>query len=64
MLPDMIGVNYYVTSERYLDENIENYPPESIGGNGIQHMQMWKRYGYILTNHMVCEYFYKKLGAV
>ncbi len=33
--PDLIGINYYVTSDRYLDENLEAYPPEYHGGNGI-----------------------------
>ena len=32
--PDVIGFNYYVTSERYLDENIGNYHCSSHGGNG------------------------------
>ncbi len=32
--PDVIGINYYATSERYLDENIENYPSELHGNNG------------------------------
>jgi dTDP-4-dehydrorhamnose reductase len=32
--PDIIGINYYVTSERYLDENIHNYPCELHGTNG------------------------------
>jgi dTDP-4-dehydrorhamnose reductase len=32
--PDIIGINYYATSERYLDENIENYPLELHGNNG------------------------------
>ncbi|MDB6147255.1 MAG: dTDP-4-dehydrorhamnose reductase [Spartobacteria bacterium] len=31
---DIIGINYYVTSERFLDENLEWYPPETHGGNG------------------------------
>ena len=31
--PDLIGVNYYITSERYLDEQEENYPPPYRGGN-------------------------------
>ncbi|MFL5327431.1 MAG: dTDP-4-dehydrorhamnose reductase [Gemmataceae bacterium] len=34
--PDLIGLNYYVTSERYLDENLEPYPQCSHGGNGRQ----------------------------
>ena len=31
--PDIIGFNYYPTSERFLDENLEKYPAESHGGN-------------------------------
>jgi dTDP-4-dehydrorhamnose reductase len=31
---DVIGANYYVTSERYLDEDISAHPPECRGGNG------------------------------
>lgn len=31
--PEIFGVNYYVTSERFLDENLERYPPECRGGN-------------------------------
>ena len=31
--PDIFGFNYYVTSERYLDENIENYHCSTHGGN-------------------------------
>ncbi|MEO6722575.1 MAG: family 1 glycosylhydrolase [Ferruginibacter sp.] len=34
MPPDIMGFNYYVTSERYLDENIKNYPSHKPGGNG------------------------------
>jgi dTDP-4-dehydrorhamnose reductase len=32
--PDVIGMNHYVTSERFLDERLERYPPETHGGNG------------------------------
>lgn len=32
--PDIIGVNYYVTSERFLDEHLERYPDRLHGGNG------------------------------
>ena len=31
--PDVLGLNYYVTSERFLDERIENYPDSSVCGN-------------------------------
>ncbi|MEO7121212.1 MAG: family 1 glycosylhydrolase [Ginsengibacter sp.] len=33
--PDVIGVNYYLTSERYLDEHLINYPANTYGGNAI-----------------------------
>ena len=32
--PDIVGVNYYVTSERFLDERLEHYPESCHGGNG------------------------------
>jgi dTDP-4-dehydrorhamnose reductase len=32
--PDMLGLNYYITSERYLDENLTDYPVRTHGGNG------------------------------
>lgn len=32
--PDVLGVNHYVTSERYLDDRLELYPPALHGGNG------------------------------
>lgn len=31
--PDILGVNYYLTSERFLDENVDNYPARYHGGN-------------------------------
>ena len=33
--PDILGLNYYVTSERWLDESLEKYPHHTHGGNGI-----------------------------
>jgi dTDP-4-dehydrorhamnose reductase len=33
--PDIIGVNHYITSERYLDENLERFPPWTTAGNNI-----------------------------
>jgi dTDP-4-dehydrorhamnose reductase len=32
--PDILGMNYYVTSERFLDERLDPYPPHTHGGNG------------------------------
>jgi dTDP-4-dehydrorhamnose reductase len=32
--PDLIGINCYVTSERFLDDRLSLYPPTLHGGNG------------------------------
>ncbi|MDB4915383.1 MAG: dTDP-4-dehydrorhamnose reductase [Gemmatimonadetes bacterium] len=32
--PDLLGINHYVTSERWIDERLEHYPPHTHGGNG------------------------------
>jgi len=34
--PDIIGINHYVTSDRFLDDELARYPPESHGSNGRQ----------------------------
>lgn len=34
--PDIIGINHYITSERFLDEAFEKYPDWSRGGNELQ----------------------------
>lgn len=34
-VPAIMGLNYYITSERYLDEDLEAYPAHTHGGNGI-----------------------------
>jgi dTDP-4-dehydrorhamnose reductase len=34
--PAMIGLNYYVTSDRYLDGRLDRYPRHTHGGNGRQ----------------------------
>jgi dTDP-4-dehydrorhamnose reductase len=34
MPPDIVGINYYVTSDRFLDERVSRYPPGTHGGNG------------------------------
>jgi dTDP-4-dehydrorhamnose reductase len=33
--PDIVGLNYYLTSDRYLDEDLDKFPGESHGGNGV-----------------------------
>ena len=32
--PDIVGVNHYLTSERFLDERLTRYPAHTHGGNG------------------------------
>lgn len=32
--PDVVGLDYYVTSDRFLDERLDRYPAGSWGGNG------------------------------
>jgi dTDP-4-dehydrorhamnose reductase len=32
--PDTFGLNYYLTSERFLDDRLEHYPTSTHGGNG------------------------------
>jgi dTDP-4-dehydrorhamnose reductase len=32
--PDIVGINYYLTSERFLDHRLERYPSNVHGGNG------------------------------
>ncbi len=34
--PDIFGINYYLSSERFLDERLHYYPAHSHGGNGRQ----------------------------
>lgn len=33
-MPDLIGINHYLTSERYLDERLDLHPEREAGGNG------------------------------
>ncbi|HEV7681531.1 MAG TPA: sugar nucleotide-binding protein [Pyrinomonadaceae bacterium] len=32
--PDLLGINHYITSERFLDERLNRYPAAFHGGNG------------------------------
>lgn len=34
--PDIVGLNYYLTSDRFLDHRIERYPSAFHGGNDVQ----------------------------
>ena len=32
--PDILGINHYLTSDRFIDERVELYPGTDVGGNG------------------------------
>lgn len=32
--PDILGINHYLTSERFLDHRVDLYPGHAVGGNG------------------------------
>jgi dTDP-4-dehydrorhamnose reductase len=32
--PDVVGLNYYLTSDRFLDHRVQHYPRSTWGGNG------------------------------
>src|SRR3712207_7623869 len=34
--PDVLGINHYLTSERFLDDRLDRYPPHTHGSNGRQ----------------------------
>lgn len=34
--PNVLGINHYLSAERFLDDRLERYPVESHGGNGRQ----------------------------
>lgn len=34
--PDVLGINHYLTSERFLDRRLSRYPAHTHGGNGAQ----------------------------
>ncbi len=33
--PDVLGLNYYLTSDRFLDDRLDRYPASQHGGNGV-----------------------------
>jgi dTDP-4-dehydrorhamnose reductase len=56
--PDLIGLNYYLTSERLLDERLTRYPPHTHGGNGRQ------RYADVEAVRAAAEGLVGHLGAL
>lgn len=33
--PDVVGINHYLTSDRYLDHETDGYPADALGGNAV-----------------------------
>lgn len=53
--PDILGVNYYLTSDRFLDEHVHRYPEHCRGGNGRQayaDVETVRVAGQSLTGHL------------
>lgn len=53
--PDVLGLNYYVTSDRFLDEHVGRYPKCYQGGNGRQayaDVESVRVAGQSLTGHL------------
>jgi dTDP-4-dehydrorhamnose reductase len=53
--PDVIGINYYVTSDRFLDEHVGGYPKCYHGGNGrhaYADVEAVRVAGQSLTGHL------------
>ena len=59
--PDLIGVNHYLTSERYLDENTKHYPTESVGGNTLHQYADTEAVRVHLTEPHGLEYLLKEI---
>lgn len=53
--PDIIGINHYLSSDRFLDDRIERYAAEEIGSNG------WARYADVAAS-MVAEVSSSDIG--
>ncbi|MDI1475913.1 family 1 glycosylhydrolase [Polyangium sp. y55x31] len=52
--PDIIGINYYVTSDRFLDDRLEGYPRCHHGGNGrhvYADVETVRISGHAITGH-------------
>ncbi|MBA3912325.1 MAG: sugar nucleotide-binding protein [Acidobacteriales bacterium] len=47
--PDVIGVNHYLSGERFLDEHLDRYPDHTHGGNGRD------SYADVLANRVLRE---------
>jgi dTDP-4-dehydrorhamnose reductase len=63
--PDVVGLNYYLTSDRYLDERLAAYPVSSHGGNGRERyadVDAVRRPGYAPGHYRILEEAWQRYG--
>jgi dTDP-4-dehydrorhamnose reductase len=63
--PDVVGLNYYLTSDRYLDDRIAHYPVSSHGTNGRQRyadVDAVRMPGYVPGYHRILEEAWDRYG--
>jgi dTDP-4-dehydrorhamnose reductase len=63
--PDVVGLNYYLTSDRYLDERLARYPVSSHGTNGRERyadVDAVRRPGYAPRHHRILEEAWQRYG--
>ena len=64
--PDVIGLNYYLTSDRYLDEHVGRYPLSSHGTNGRERyadVDAVRIPGYAPGHHRILEEAWQRYGV-
>ena len=64
--PDVIGLNYYLTSDRYLDERVTRYPLSSHGTNGRERyadVDAVRVPGYAPGHHRILEEAWQRYGV-
>ena len=64
--PDVIGLNYYLTSDRYLDERLARYPLSSHGTNGRERyadVDAVRTPGYAPGHHRILEEAWQRYGV-
>ena len=54
--PDIIGVNHYLTSDRFLDHRVARYPQETVGANGYKSFADVEAVRVLATPHQGLEH--------
>ena len=64
--PDVVGLNYYLTSDRYLDERLARYPVSSHGTNGRERyadVDAVRTPGYAPGHHRILDEAWQRYGV-